>query len=141
MACHKLTLPHNTRVESRALRVPDSQRPNLIENAWKYASRIPQARIESGYEHKQDETVFFVRDNWNKGSTCNAPSVCSNRLRTCTTAANTRQRQRTRLRQPSVPAEGPGLHPRSAFSNRGASQCTTASASRYAEPAMMKTGK
>ena len=36
---------------------------NLMENAWKYTSRSPQARIEFGTGLHQGKRFFFVRDN------------------------------------------------------------------------------
>ena len=36
---------------------------NLLGNAWKYTSKIPQARIEFGSCTRNGEVVFFVRDN------------------------------------------------------------------------------
>ena len=36
---------------------------NLLQNAWKYTSRKPAARIEFGSERRDGETVYFVRDN------------------------------------------------------------------------------
>ncbi|MBM3390658.1 MAG: hypothetical protein FJY34_01600 [Betaproteobacteria bacterium] len=36
---------------------------NLVENAWKYSSHNPDARIEFGKEAAGGETVFFMRDN------------------------------------------------------------------------------
>jgi light-regulated signal transduction histidine kinase (bacteriophytochrome) len=36
---------------------------NLLENAWKYSSRVAAARIEFGVTHDGDEPVYFVRDN------------------------------------------------------------------------------
>jgi light-regulated signal transduction histidine kinase (bacteriophytochrome) len=36
---------------------------NLLENAWKYTSRRPQARVEVGCLTEGDRTVFHVRDN------------------------------------------------------------------------------
>jgi PAS domain S-box-containing protein len=36
---------------------------NLINNAWKYSSKTPDARIEFGAMEKDDEKVYFVRDN------------------------------------------------------------------------------
>jgi len=36
---------------------------NLVENAWKYSSRNPDARIEFGRETADGETVIFMRDN------------------------------------------------------------------------------
>lgn len=36
---------------------------NLIENAWKYSSRVAHARIEFGALREDDGTVYFVRDN------------------------------------------------------------------------------
>ena len=36
---------------------------NLLDNAWKYSSQTPNARVEFGAEEKEGEEVFFVRDN------------------------------------------------------------------------------
>ena len=36
---------------------------NLLENAWKYSSKTPDARIEFNSEHLDGETVFCVCDN------------------------------------------------------------------------------
>ena len=36
---------------------------NLLENAWKYTSRQPDARIEFKSEMQDDERVYYVRDN------------------------------------------------------------------------------
>ncbi len=36
---------------------------NLLDNAWKYTRRKPEARIEFGAVAQDGETVFFVRDN------------------------------------------------------------------------------
>jgi signal transduction histidine kinase len=36
---------------------------NLLGNAWKYSSKQPKARIDMGYEERDGESVFFVRDN------------------------------------------------------------------------------
>lgn len=36
---------------------------NLIENAWKYTSKHPRARIEFGSEEREGRTVYFVRDD------------------------------------------------------------------------------
>ncbi|CAG0984592.1 two-component system, NarL family, sensor histidine kinase EvgS [Burkholderiales bacterium] len=36
---------------------------NLLENAWKYTSRKPLARIVVGCEHASDEKVYYVSDN------------------------------------------------------------------------------
>lgn len=36
---------------------------NLLDNAWKYTGRNPNARIEVGAEATNGERVFFVRDN------------------------------------------------------------------------------
>jgi signal transduction histidine kinase len=36
---------------------------NLLSNAWKYSQNIENARIEIGQLHRQNEDVFFVRDN------------------------------------------------------------------------------
>lgn len=36
---------------------------NLLENAWKYTGREAAPKIEFGRETKEDDVVFFVRDN------------------------------------------------------------------------------
>ncbi|MGE0873009.1 MAG: ATP-binding protein, partial [Kofleriaceae bacterium] len=36
---------------------------NLLGNAWKFTSKAAQARIEFGSFEKEDEQVYFVRDN------------------------------------------------------------------------------
>lgn len=36
---------------------------NLLGNAWKYTQPRATARIEFGFLDKEDETVYFVRDN------------------------------------------------------------------------------
>jgi light-regulated signal transduction histidine kinase (bacteriophytochrome) len=36
---------------------------NLLDNAWKYTSKTPEARIEFGSELGKGRTVYFVRDN------------------------------------------------------------------------------
>jgi two-component system NtrC family sensor kinase len=36
---------------------------NLMGNAWKFTSKIPQARIEFDAELQNEELVYFVRDN------------------------------------------------------------------------------
>ena len=36
---------------------------NLLGNAWKYTGKRPQAKIALGQENKENETVFYVRDN------------------------------------------------------------------------------
>jgi len=36
---------------------------NLLENAWKYSSKTPDARIEFDSEERDGETVFYIRDN------------------------------------------------------------------------------
>ena len=36
---------------------------NLLENAWKYTGKQEMAQIEFGKEHRDGETVFYVRDN------------------------------------------------------------------------------
>lgn len=36
---------------------------NLLENAWKYTSRNPNARVEIGSESNDDRLVLFVKDN------------------------------------------------------------------------------
>jgi light-regulated signal transduction histidine kinase (bacteriophytochrome) len=36
---------------------------NLLGNAWKYSSKVPEARIEVGAIERDGRRVFFVRDN------------------------------------------------------------------------------
>ena len=36
---------------------------NLLDNAWKYSSRVEAAKIEFGTEMRGGETVYFIRDN------------------------------------------------------------------------------
>jgi len=36
---------------------------NLLENAWKFSSKTPEALIELGAEHHGHDLVYFVRDN------------------------------------------------------------------------------
>jgi len=36
---------------------------NLLENAWKFTARVPQARIEFGVTNVAGEPTYFVRDN------------------------------------------------------------------------------
>lgn len=36
---------------------------NLLDNAWKFTAKRPQARIEFGKLEREGHTVFFVRDN------------------------------------------------------------------------------
>ena len=36
---------------------------NLLENAWKYSERAAAPRIEFGRETKEEDVVFYVRDN------------------------------------------------------------------------------
>jgi signal transduction histidine kinase len=36
---------------------------NLLGNAWKYTAKEPSAQIAFGQDHKEHESVFFVRDN------------------------------------------------------------------------------
>ncbi|MFP4165334.1 MAG: sensor histidine kinase [Chitinispirillaceae bacterium] len=36
---------------------------NLLENAWKYTSRQPQARIEFGASESQEGLIYYVKDN------------------------------------------------------------------------------
>jgi PAS domain S-box-containing protein len=36
---------------------------NLFDNAWKFTSKSPHARIELGAMHQGGERVFFIRDN------------------------------------------------------------------------------
>ena len=59
----EMTIAADCRVEGdpRLLRI---LLQNLLENAWKYTGRQPQARIEFGRERLETgETAFFVRDN------------------------------------------------------------------------------
>lgn len=51
-----LTAPGDARLLAVAL-------GNLLDNAWKYTSRTPEARIELGAETTNGERVYFVRDN------------------------------------------------------------------------------
>jgi light-regulated signal transduction histidine kinase (bacteriophytochrome) len=46
--------------DSRLLRVVME---NLFGNAWKYTSRHDHARIELGQDHKNGQSVFYVRDD------------------------------------------------------------------------------
>jgi light-regulated signal transduction histidine kinase (bacteriophytochrome) len=36
---------------------------NLLDNAWKFTSKIPNAQIEFGCKDQDGETVIFVKDN------------------------------------------------------------------------------
>lgn len=36
---------------------------NLLNNAWKYTGKLPEARIEFGLARAEDEAVYFVKDN------------------------------------------------------------------------------
>ena len=36
---------------------------NLIENSWKYSSKVEHAVIEFGETTKNDETIYFIKDN------------------------------------------------------------------------------
>jgi two-component system sensor histidine kinase/response regulator len=36
---------------------------NLLENAWKFSARQPEARIEFGVTHLPGEPAYFIRDN------------------------------------------------------------------------------
>ncbi|HLZ09372.1 MAG TPA: ATP-binding protein, partial [Chloroflexota bacterium] len=36
---------------------------NLFENAWKFTSKHASARIEFGVERREENTVYFIRDN------------------------------------------------------------------------------
>jgi signal transduction histidine kinase len=36
---------------------------NLIGNAWKFTSKVPEARIEFGASTSGEETIYFVKDN------------------------------------------------------------------------------
>jgi light-regulated signal transduction histidine kinase (bacteriophytochrome) len=46
--------------DSRLLRI---LLDNLLGNAVKFTAKLPAARIEVGREHRERETVYFVRDN------------------------------------------------------------------------------
>jgi PAS domain S-box-containing protein len=52
------TMPANA--DERLLTVALS---NLIENAWKYTGKNPNARIDIGMMKKENENVFFIHDN------------------------------------------------------------------------------
>jgi PAS domain S-box-containing protein len=55
--CAKLPqVPGDRRLLSIAL-------SNLLENAWKYTSRRPQAHVEIGCHSSDDRVVYYVRDN------------------------------------------------------------------------------
>ncbi len=47
-------------VDLRLARAPFE---NLLENAWKFTSKTPSARIEFGATDKDGGRVFYVRDN------------------------------------------------------------------------------
>jgi signal transduction histidine kinase len=36
---------------------------NLLENAWKYSSKVPLARIEVGFFEENRKTIYYVKDN------------------------------------------------------------------------------
>lgn len=36
---------------------------NLLSNAWKFTSKVPDPRVEIGSRNEQEEKVYFVRDN------------------------------------------------------------------------------
>jgi light-regulated signal transduction histidine kinase (bacteriophytochrome) len=36
---------------------------NLMNNAWKFTSKVKQARVEVGHQTENGEQIFFVRDN------------------------------------------------------------------------------
>ncbi|HUE98811.1 MAG TPA: PAS domain S-box protein [Anaerolineales bacterium] len=36
---------------------------NLLNNAWKFTSKLEQAEIEIGSKDENDETIYFIRDN------------------------------------------------------------------------------
>jgi signal transduction histidine kinase len=46
--------------DSRLLRIALE---NLVGNAWKFTSKVPQARIEFGSLTKDEGTVYFIKDN------------------------------------------------------------------------------
>lgn len=50
----------NTRADSSLMNIVLD---NLLNNAWKYTSRQPGAKIEMNRMEQDGETVFFVRDN------------------------------------------------------------------------------
>ena len=45
------------------LRLVEIAMTNLLENAWKFTSKISHPHVWVGCENKDDETVYFVRDN------------------------------------------------------------------------------
>ncbi len=36
---------------------------NLLDNAWKFTSKLSKAKIEFGSQDHEGQTVFFVKDN------------------------------------------------------------------------------
>ena len=36
---------------------------NLLENAWKFTGKVPEAHIEFGVTEQDGKKVYFVRDN------------------------------------------------------------------------------
>jgi light-regulated signal transduction histidine kinase (bacteriophytochrome) len=36
---------------------------NLLNNAWKYTSKLEQAEIQFGSKYENGQTIYFVRDN------------------------------------------------------------------------------
>lgn len=46
--------------DSRLMRVALD---NLLGNAWKFTSKVPEPLIEVGVDQKKDGSVFFIRDN------------------------------------------------------------------------------
>jgi light-regulated signal transduction histidine kinase (bacteriophytochrome) len=45
------------------LRLARAVLENLLQNAWKFTSKVPSARIEFGATDKDGGRVFYVRDN------------------------------------------------------------------------------
>jgi light-regulated signal transduction histidine kinase (bacteriophytochrome) len=43
---------------------------NLISNAWKFTSKIDNARIEFGAVEKEEKTIYFVKDNGDGFRSC-----------------------------------------------------------------------
>ncbi len=50
----------NARGDARLLRVALA---NLMNNAWKFTSKVDRARIQIGRQHENGAQIFFVRDN------------------------------------------------------------------------------
>jgi light-regulated signal transduction histidine kinase (bacteriophytochrome) len=57
-----LTIHENLRARADA-RLTRMLFDNLLANAWKFTARIAAPRVAVGAEERQDEVVYFVRDN------------------------------------------------------------------------------